>query len=94
MVENLSSVNALITGSVQGVFYRASVLEVAQRLNLTGWVKNLADGSVEVMAEGSRYSLEELVRWCRTGPPSAQVDQVSARFGDFKGEFRTFMIVR
>lgn len=94
MAEDLASVNLIITGYVQGVFYRASTLEQAQGLNLTGWVKNLADGSVEVQAEGSRQSLEDLREWCGRGPPAAQVDAVCTRWGPHRDEFRTFSIVR
>lgn len=94
MAEEMARVNLLVSGSVQGVFYRASTLEQAQSLGVTGWVKNLSDGSVEVMGEGSRYALEHLVSWCRQGPPAAEVDDVHARWQNYQGEFRTFMIVR
>jgi acylphosphatase len=94
MSEELARVNLFVTGYVQGVFFRASTLEQAQSLNLTGWVKNLPDGAVEVVAEGSRYALEELVSWCRQGPPAAEVEDVVVRWGDYRDEFRTFMVVR
>ena len=94
MAEDLASVNLLVIGNVQGVFYRASTLEQAQQLNLTGWVKNLADGSVEVVAEGSRYALEGLVEWCKRGPPTAEVEHVSVRWSKHRNEFKTFLIVR
>jgi acylphosphatase len=87
-------VTILVSGRVQGVFYRASALEQAQSLNLTGWVKNLADGSVEVVAEGPRHALEGLVEWCRRGPPAAEVEDVSLRWGPHRAEFRTFLIAR
>ncbi|MEL6543062.1 MAG: acylphosphatase [Myxococcota bacterium] len=84
----------LITGKVQGVFFRASTLERAQGLNLHGWVMNLPDGAVEVVAEGPRYALEQLVEWCRSGPPSAEVEDVVVRWGSALNEFRTFSIKR
>ncbi len=87
-------VNLLIYGQVQGVFFRASTLEQAQSLSLTGWVKNLPDGGVEVLAEGARYALEQLVAWCRHGPPAAEVGDVIVRWQPHRDEFRTFMIVR
>jgi acylphosphatase len=62
-------------------------MEKAQGLNLSGWVKNLADGSVELEAEGPRWALEQLVAWCRVGPPSARVDDVRARFGPQEREW-------
>jgi len=71
--EERARVNIVITGLVQGVFFRASTLEKAQSLSLSGWVKNQPDGSVEIMAEGERYALEELVLWCRQGPPGADI---------------------
>jgi len=87
-------VNFIVSGRVQGVFYRASTLETAQSLGVYGWVKNLAGGEVEVMAEGSRESLELLVAWCRQGPSAANVEDVRIRWSASKDEFRTFMIVR
>ncbi len=94
MTTEMARVNLFVAGTVQGVFYRASTLERAQSLNLTGWIKNLPDGSVELLAEGPRYALEDLVEWCRQGPPAAEVEDVVARWQDYKDEFRTFMIVR
>lgn len=94
MSEDLARLNLVITGDVQGVFYRASTLEKAQSLSLTGWVKNLPDGCVELTAEGPRYALDQLMQWCRRGPPAAQVEDVSARWSDNRDEFKTFMIVR
>jgi acylphosphatase len=92
--ETPSRVNLVILGQVQGVFFRASTLEQAQSLRLSGWVKNLADGAVEILAEGSKYALEELISWCRHGPPDAKVEDVIVKWGKFQDEFRTFMISR
>ena len=94
MKQEQARVNLIITGLVQGVFFRASTLERAQSLNLNGWVKNLSDGSVEVVAEGPRYGLEDFVTWCRQGPPAAEVKDVIVRWATHLDEFRTFMIVR
>lgn len=94
MAEDLARVNIIVVGMVQGVFFRASALEQAQSLNLVGWVKNLPDGSVEVLAEGPRYALEQLVEWCKQGPPAAEVEEVIPRWATFLDEFKTFMIVR
>jgi acylphosphatase len=65
-----------VIGRVQGVFFRASAREEAVRLGLTGYARNLADGSVEVLACGEEPALAELERWLHTGPPSARVDAV------------------
>ncbi|HWV38232.1 MAG TPA: acylphosphatase [Vulgatibacter sp.] len=83
-----------ITGRVQGVFYRASCADEARRLGLVGWVRNVADGSVEAVAEGPRAALDALVEWCRRGPPAARVDDVQARWGAASGEFATFAVRR
>jgi acylphosphatase len=69
----MHQVHLIVLGRVQGVFYRASCQEVAQRLGLTGWVKNLPDGSVEVLAQGEKEKIEKLIEWCKKGPPGAKV---------------------
>ena len=81
-------------GLVQGVFYRASALEQAQGLNLSGWIKNLAGGEVEIEVEGSRYAVEQFVKWCQRGPAGANVKDLIIRWSADRGEFRTFRIVR
>ncbi len=86
--------NLVVSGLVQGVFFRASTLEQAQGLGLLGWVKNLPDGRVEVLAEGPRWALEKLAQWCGHGPKGARVDDVALRWEEPTGEFRTFMITR
>jgi acylphosphatase len=84
----------LIIGRVQGVFYRASAQQEAMRLGLVGEVRNLPDGSVEVVAEGPRERIEDLVEWCKRGPPAAVVEHVGVRWSKAQGEFRTFMVAR
>lgn len=66
----------LVTGKVQGVFFRASTREQALRLGLCGYAKNLADGQVEVVASGNDESLAELEEWLHHGPPAARVESV------------------
>jgi acylphosphatase len=65
-----------VFGKVQGVFFRASTQDKAEALGLTGWVKNEADGSVLIEAEGSEDKLQNLISWCRQGPPQATVEKV------------------
>lgn len=65
-----------ITGLVQGVYYRASAREQAQRLGLTGWVRNTGEDAVLLEAQGASDRLEALVAWCWKGPPAARVDDV------------------
>ncbi len=79
-----------IQGGVQGVFFRASTREEAVRLHLAGWVRNLPDGSVEVLAEGAKNPLQELAEWCRHGPPYANVTHVEVSDEPYIGEFHTF----
>ncbi|DAC71973.1 MAG TPA: acylphosphatase [Thermoplasmata archaeon] len=69
-------VHVIISGRVQGVWYRASTKQKAEALGLTGWVKNTADGNVEAMFEGDESSVDEMIAWCRKGPPLAQVAEV------------------
>ena len=66
----------IVSGRVQGVFFRASTREQAQRLGLGGHARNLPDGSVEVVATGAEDAIETLARWLRHGPPRARVDRV------------------
>lgn len=84
----------LISGRVQGVFYRASAQQEAQRLGIVGEVGNVPGGQVEATVEGSREALEEFIVWCRRGPPAAQVDNVDVRWSVARGEFRTFTVTR
>lgn len=93
MIEQVRA-ELLISGRVQGVFYRASVQQEAQRLGLCGEAGNLPDGRVEVTAEGPREAVEELIAWCRRGPPAAEVEKVDVRWSVARGEFRTFMVNR
>jgi len=65
-----------ISGRVQGVYYRDSCRQMAQRLGVSGWVRNRPDGSVEVVAEGPRDDVSALAAWCRKGPPRAEVSGV------------------
>ena len=66
----------LVTGRVQGVFFRASTRERALKLGLHGYAKNLPDGRVEVLAEGDASAVDALERWLRVGPPMAKVETV------------------
>ncbi len=65
-----------ITGKVQGVWFRQSTKDQALRLGVSGWCRNCADGSVEVMIEGEKASVQKLIDWCHKGPPLARVAEV------------------
>lgn len=71
----------VITGKVQGVWYRGSMVEAAQRLGVTGWVRNRADGSVEAMIAGTDEQVAAMLNWARRGPPSARVEHVAVELG-------------
>jgi len=66
----------VVSGRVQGVFFRDSCRERARGLGIAGWVRNTAGGTVEVWAEGDVAQVDELVRWCREGPGLAEVERV------------------
>ncbi|HYD50521.1 MAG TPA: acylphosphatase [Terriglobales bacterium] len=76
MAAKRAEVHLRIRGRVQGVGFRYSTYEVARRLGLHGWVRNLPDGDVEVAAAGDAAAVEELVRWCQRGPAGARVQSV------------------
>lgn len=80
-----------ISGRVQGVFYRANTVELAEQLKLTGWVRNLRDGRVEIVAEGEEEGLQKLLAWCRQGPPAARVISVETQEEPATGEFERFV---
>ena len=83
-----------IYGRVQGVFFRDSTRKEARRRGLTGWVKNLRDGSVEAVIEGPRGDVEEVVEWAQTGPPRANVNDLNAEWREATGEFDEFVVRR
>ena len=80
----------LIGGRVQGVCYRVAAREEACKRGLTGWVKNLRDGNVEIAAEGLEEQLADFAEWCRSGPPLAKVADVKAQYSEASGEWTTF----
>ena len=84
----------LITGLVQGVFFRREMTDLARRLGVTGWVRNLQDGRVEAVAEGEKARLDELIRFCHTGPLGAVVRNVDVEWSEYLGEFRGFRITK
>ena len=75
-----------VSGLVQGVFFRATTRDVASSLKLSGWVRNMPDGSVELHAEGEIEKVREMISWCRKGPPSALVEDLSVEWVEPVGE--------
>lgn len=82
----------IVSGRVQGVYFRAETQEQAAAMGLTGWVRNKPDRSVEIVAEGSREDVEKLIGWCRQGPPGAEVSGVKVAWENYTGEFEKFKI--
>lgn len=88
----MERVHIVISGLVQGVFFRVNACNKARELGLTGWVRNLPTGEVEATAEGPRDALEKFAGWCRHGPECAHVDGTSIRWGAATGSEPGFHI--
>jgi len=89
---DLVSVQATVYGYVQGVLFRDFVSKRATELGLTGYVRNLPGGSVEVNAEGRRKQLEKLIGYLKVGPPTAEVEKVVVNWSEYTGGYSGFMI--
>ncbi len=90
MEKKMVRARLVIKGLVQGVFYRASTIKTARAEHCTGWVRNMPDGTVEVLAEGEEDAVKRLISWCRSGPPMAEVQDVEVSWEDYCGEFSDF----
>ena len=84
--------HVFVTGWVQGVFFRATLLEKAISKNVKGWVRNNGDGSVEAVLEGEQDNVEKGVAWCHRGPAGAVVENLEAKDENYTGEFTAFSI--
>jgi acylphosphatase len=78
--------HVVVSGMVQGVFFRAETRDRARSLGLGGWVHNRSDGSVEAVFEGDDERVDSMVEWCRRGPAGARVEQVDANWTAPEGE--------
>jgi acylphosphatase len=83
----------VISGRVQGVYFRASARDVAQAQRLSGWVRNRLDGDVEAMVEGQEGPVQAFITWCHRGPPGAYVTAVHVTVEPSTGEFHGFHVV-
>ena len=88
----IARLHIVIEGIVQGVFFRASTIEESSKLGLTGWVKNCPDGRVEAVFEGEIDKIEQIVEWCKKGPPGAVVSNVETVLERATGEYDSFTI--
>ncbi len=82
----------IVHGCVQGVSFRHYTRRQALNLGVTGWVRNMPDGTVEGLFEGDDSAVQALVEWCRSGPPAAQVGRLDIRQGIYSGGFESFTI--
>jgi acylphosphatase len=89
---DLERAHVLVSGRVQGVFFRDSTRQKAEELGLAGWVKNVPDGQVEALFEGPSERVREMVRWCEEGPQHASVEKVSSDFASASGDLEGFEV--
>ncbi len=92
--EQLQAYHVYVSGKVQGVYYRASTAKKAHSLGLSGWVKNLTDGRVELFVQGPADSLEQLLRWCKKGPMLAKVSNVECEVAQVDVNMAQFEVMR
>ena len=91
-MENKARAHAIISGRVQGVFFRMETKRAADGFGVFGWVKNLLDGTVEAVFEGDRDRVDAILDWCREGPPAATVTDVNVNWEDYTGDYTGFDI--
>ena len=89
----MQTITIIVSGKVQGVWYRQSTKEIANKLGISGEVCNLQNGSVSITVTGTKEELERLVDWCRKGPEKASVNEIEVQDISFK-KFVGFSIVR
>ena len=90
---DLQRAHVLVSGQVQGVFFRDSTRQKAEELGLSGWVKNVPEGQVEALFEGPSQSIREMVDWCKEGPQRASVENVDVDFESAGGDLETFEVL-
>ncbi len=88
----LKRIHIFVTGRVQGVFFRQSARVMAIKNNVNGWVRNLGDGRVEIVAEGQESNIDALADWCKTGPANSRVDEFELSEENSTDEFENFKV--
>jgi acylphosphatase len=91
-MEKKLKAHVVISGKVQGVFFRLETQRAAKSRNLTGWVKNMLEGSVESVFEGDEDKVESMIDWCRKGSSLSRVISVDVKREEYTGEFENFEI--
>ena len=82
-----------VSGYVQGVAFRYSAIRAAESFGVTGWVRNLRDGRVELLIEGTEAQVQQMVAWCQHGPRGAQVTEIETELHPYTGEFADFDVI-
>ncbi len=88
----MKKVRAVVTGRVQGVWFRAATRDKAKQLGVNGYVRNLASGAVEFVAEGDDSEVDRFIQWARQGPPLARVDDVDVEILQYDAEYNDFRV--
>ncbi len=82
----------IVSGRVQGVYFREQMRKGAKKLNVSGWVKNLEDGRVEAIFEGEKGKVEKIIDWVKQGPAFAKVKDIELEWQEYRGEFKNFKV--
>ena len=85
-------VHVFVTGRVQGVFFRQATKVIAIKNNVTGWVRNLDDGRVEILIEGDDKCRDSVIAWCDCGPANSRVDDIQINNENYLGSFENFEV--
>ena len=85
-------IHIFVTGRVQGVFFRQSTKVMAIKNNVKGWVRNIDDGRVEIVAQGETQDIDNLAHWCKTGPANSRVDEFELSEENISDEFENFEV--
>lgn len=93
-MEEKAGLSLVVNGRVQGVFFRLKAKQQAEKLGLSGWVRNNPDGSVQCLAEGNKAKLQELIAWCQQGPKQAVVNEVKVSWQHYTGAFNKDFIIK
>ena len=86
--------HVFVRGRVQGVFFRVETCSEAMKRKVTGWVRNTSKGRVEAIFEGEKVDVEQLIAFCRGGPPGARVTEIDVKWEEYTGDFKAFKIHR
>ncbi|MDM8551359.1 acylphosphatase [Desulfobacterales bacterium HSG2] len=92
IMEGRAKAHVIVSGKVQGVFFRAETQRAAESYDVSGWVKNRMDGTVEAVFEGDEADVKAMVEWCRDGSPHSKVTDVNTEWEEYSGEFSRFEI--